>query len=112
MRRKGDLRRYTGKSQTSERGLQMSADWRSGRSENIWITSEIVWKRLKTSDPDVSDFWENSDAAMGTVENVSRCVEARVVRNSTRSVQIGGRVREVLESAYQSVIRPLCMHAD
>ena len=40
----------------------MSADWRSGRSEIVWITSEIVWKRLKTSDPDVSDFWENSDA--------------------------------------------------
>ena len=48
----------------------------------------------------------------GTVENVSRRVEARVVRNSTRSVQIGGRVRDVFASAYQSVIRPLCMCAD
>ena len=39
----------------------MSADWRSGRFEIVWIASEIVWKRLKTSDPDVSDFWGNSD---------------------------------------------------
>ena len=40
----------------------MSADWISGRSEIVWITSENVCNRLKTSDPDVSDFLEISDA--------------------------------------------------
>ena len=46
----------------------MSADWRSGRFEIVWIASEIVWNRLKTSDPDVSDFWGNSDVSSSEPE--------------------------------------------